>query len=129
MQNTRSTFCLLFYINRSKIKKSGKCPIVGRISIDGENRAFSTGLDIFPTEQNTNSGTVVGNSKDCISINNQIEKYKTDIENHYRNMLENKGFVTAEYLKNALRGMGTNQNSVMQEFSLFLEEKRKVLLI
>ncbi|MDR3219575.1 MAG: phage integrase SAM-like domain-containing protein [Dysgonamonadaceae bacterium] len=35
------------------------------------------------------------------------------------------GFVTAECLKNALRGIGTNHNTVMQEFSLFLEEKKK----
>ena len=33
---TRSTFKTLFYINRSKEKKNGKCPIMGRITIDGE---------------------------------------------------------------------------------------------
>lgn len=27
----RSTFKTLFYINRSKEKKNGKCPIMGRI--------------------------------------------------------------------------------------------------
>ena len=29
----RSTFKTLFYINRSKEKKNGKCPIMGRITI------------------------------------------------------------------------------------------------
>ena len=32
----RSTFKTLFYINRSKQKKNGKCPIMGRITIDGQ---------------------------------------------------------------------------------------------
>ena len=50
MQHNRSTFSILFYINRGKAKKSGKCPIVGRISIDGENTAFSTGIDILPSD-------------------------------------------------------------------------------
>lgn len=30
----RSTFNILFYINKQKIKKNGKCPIMGRISYD-----------------------------------------------------------------------------------------------
>ena len=125
MQNTRSTFGLLFYINTSKTKKSGKCPILGRISVDGENTAFSTGLDILPSDWDAGSGKVTGKSQIGTSINKQIENYKTEIEKHYRNLLESKGYVTAEYLKNTLRGIGTNKNAVIQEFSLFLEEKKK----
>jgi len=125
MQNIRSTFSLLFYINASKSKKSGKCPILGRISVDGENTAFSTGMDILPSDWDAGSGLATGKSKESLAINKQIENYKAEIEKYYRSMLENKGFVTAECLKNALRGIGTNQNTVMQEFSLFLEEKKK----
>jgi len=123
MQNKRSTFGILFYINTSKAKKSGKCPILGRISIDGENTTFSTGTDILPSGWDAGSGKATG--KENFLINKQIENYKTEIEKHYREMLETKGFVTAEILKNALRGIGTHQNTVMQEFSAFLEEKRK----
>jgi len=125
MQNTRSTFSLLFYINTSKTKKSGKCPILGRISIDGENTTFSTRMDIFPSEWNARLGKAIGKSKESFEINRQIDEYKIKVEKHYCSILENKGFVTAEYLKNALRGIGMNQNTLMQEFSLFLEEKRK----
>jgi hypothetical protein len=125
MQTNRSTFSILFYINTSKTKKSGKCPILGRISIDGENTAFSTGLDILPSDWNAGLGLVAGKSTESNAINKQIENYKVRTEQHYRNMLENKGFVTAEMLKNARRGIGTHQNTVMQEFSTFLEEKRK----
>ena len=125
MQNTRSTFGLLFYINTGKVKKSGKCPIMGRISVDGENTAFTTGMEIFPSEWNAGSGFSTGKSKENIATNRQIENYKAEIGKHYKNMLETKGFVTAECLKNALRGIGTSQNTVMQEFSLFLDEKKK----
>jgi len=123
MQNKRSTFGILFYINTSKAKKSGKCPILGRISIDSENTAFSTGMDILPSGWDAGSGKATG--KENFLINKQIENYKTEIEKHYREMLETKGFVTAEMIKNALRGIGTHQNTVIQEFSNFLEEKRK----
>jgi site-specific recombinase XerD len=125
MQNTRSTFSILFYINTGKAKKSGKCPVVGRISVDGESTAFSTGMDILPSEWNAHSGLAVGKSKENAAINKRIENYKTEVEKHYRDILVNEGFVSAECLKNALRGIGANQNTVMEEFSLFLEEKKK----
>jgi site-specific recombinase XerD len=121
MQTNRSTFSILFYINTSKTKKSGECPILGRISIDGENTAFSTGLDILPEDWNANKGLSRSNS----FVNKQIEQFRAETGRHYKNMLENKGYVTAGMLKNALRGIGINQNTVIQEFSNFLEEKKK----
>ena len=44
----RSTFKLLFYINRQKIKKNGKCPVMGRITLDGKVSQYSTGEDVQP---------------------------------------------------------------------------------
>lgn len=40
-------------------------------------------------------------------------------------MVEDKGYITAESLKNALRGIGTNRNTLMQEFAELVVEKRK----
>ena len=125
MRNTRSTFSILFYINRSKAKKSGKCPILGRISIDGENTAFSTGLDILSADWNVNLGKATNDN----SINRKLQRFRNEVEKHYRTMLETKGFVTAEMLKNALRGIGTQQNTLMQEFEVFLEEKKRSISI
>lgn len=44
----RSTFKLLFYINRQKTKKNGRCPIMGRVTIDGKMTQYTTGLEIEP---------------------------------------------------------------------------------
>ena len=44
----RSTFRLLFYINRQKIKKTGKCPVMGRITLDGKVGQYSTGEEVSP---------------------------------------------------------------------------------
>lgn len=123
MEYNRSTFSILFYLNTSKKKKSGKSPVMGRISVDGKSTAFSTGIDILPCEWNALKGLATG--KDNISVNKQIENCRTKLEEHYKTMVENQGFVTAELLKNALRGIGTAQNTVMQEFADLVEEKRK----
>jgi site-specific recombinase XerD len=123
MEYNRSTFSILFYLNTSKKKKSGKSPVMGRISVDGKSTAFSTGIDILPSEWNALKGLATG--KDNISVNKQIGNCRTKLEEYYKTMVENYGFVTAELLKNALRGIGTSQNTVMQEFADLVEEKRK----
>jgi hypothetical protein len=113
MEHNRSTFSILFYLNTSKKKKSGKCPVMGRISVDGKNTAFSTGTDIEPEQWDAGKGMASGKSEEVFALNRQIDKYKTELEKHYRDMVEKQGFVTAELLKNALRGIGTVQNTVM----------------
>ena len=57
-KTTYSTFAVLFYINRQKIKKNGLCPLMGRISINTEVAQFSTKMEIDPrcgTPRNTGS--------------------------------------------------------------------------
>jgi len=45
----RSTFNVLFYLNTSKKKKSGCCPVMGRITVDGSMNFFveDTGSGIY----------------------------------------------------------------------------------
>lgn len=41
----RSTFAVLFYLNTSKRRKDGTCPIVGRITVDANSVQFSTKMN------------------------------------------------------------------------------------
>ena len=45
----RSTFKILFYLNTSKKKKSGLCPIMGRITVDGGIAQFSLKANASPS--------------------------------------------------------------------------------
>ena len=42
MRIMRSTFSILFYINRGKIKADGTTAVMCRITIDGRNTAITT---------------------------------------------------------------------------------------
>lgn len=125
MKTNRSTFSIFFYPNTSKTKKSGTCPIVGRITVDGKNTTFSTGLEIMPDDWDSQLGTAKGQSKESVSINKQIDKFRNEISSHYNNMVNSNGYVTAEALKNAFRGIDINRNTLMQEFAELLDEKRR----
>lgn len=127
MQNNRSTFSILFYLNTSKKKKTGKCPIVGRISVDGKNTAFSTGMELFPEQWDAKQGLSIGKSKEETDINEQIEKYRYDLTGYYKTLLETKSYVTAETLKNALLRNTLHKNTLMQEFAELIEEKRQAV--
>jgi hypothetical protein len=106
MEHNRSTFSILFYLNTSKKKKNGKCPVMGRISVDGKNTAFSTGMDILPDEWDAKTGLATGKSKKADDINTEIGKLQIQLARHYKSLVESSGYVTAEALKNALRGVG-----------------------
>ena len=90
MLNNRSTFSILFYLNTSKVKKSGKCPVMGRITVDGKNTAFSTGLELFPQQWDAKQGTATGNTAEEKEVNKQINKYRNDLMKYYNTLLENK---------------------------------------
>ncbi|MGL5563886.1 MAG: Arm DNA-binding domain-containing protein [Tannerellaceae bacterium] len=60
--NIRSTFAVLFYIDKSKITKQGVCVIAGRISVDAQSVRFSTKQYIEPDRWDSKSGRAVGKS-------------------------------------------------------------------
>ena len=117
MQNNRSTFAILFYLNTSKRKKSGNCPIMGRISVDGKSSAFSTGLELSPDYWDAKQGIATGKSKEETNINRQIENYRAELIRYYKTLLDSKSYITAEILKNAIKGIGIRQNTLIQEFA------------
>ena len=49
----RSTFKILFYINRQKTKADGKTAILCRITIDGKSTAITTGEQCKSSEWNS----------------------------------------------------------------------------
>ena len=52
----RSTFKILFYINRQKTKADGRTTILCRITIDGKSAAITTGEECKPSEWNAKRG-------------------------------------------------------------------------
>ena len=44
----KSTFRVLFFLKRDKVKKNGNMPIMARITIDGKLVQFNTKLEVNP---------------------------------------------------------------------------------
>ena len=110
----------MFYINRQKVKKNGKCPIMGRITIDGKVVQYSVKEEIEPKFWDAKKGCCSGNDRKQINL--RLNDLKRDIEGCYQKSVEKNGYVTAEGIKNAIQGIGTNEVTLLKEFALMKKE-------
>ena len=103
-KNTRSTFNILFYINRSKVKADGTTAILCRISIDGKQTVLTTGIYCQPEEWNPRKGELkIGDSLNGNERkNNRLQTFCKRIEQTYEKILREQGVISAELLKNTL---------------------------
>lgn len=117
MEHTkRSTYKLLFYLKKSAPKKNGKVAIMGRITIDGKISQFSTKLEIDPKNWDLKFGRFQGKSDEARRINQNLDKVRTTIDQHYSEIFTTEGFVTPEKLKNTFLGIGVMENSLLKAY-------------
>ena len=102
----RSTFRILFYINRNKAKKNGKAAVLCRITVDGRSAVIATGEECAPEAWQTKSGET-GDRK----INLRLQALRERIEACYTTLLRREGVVSVERLK--LRLQGVNETPTM----------------
>ena len=100
----RSTFKILFYINRQKTKADGKTAILCRITIDGKSAAITTGEDCNPSEWNSKQG---------LTTDRKSNQRLHDVEKAYRDILVRDGVVSAELIKNRLQGIADNPTTLL----------------
>ena len=104
----RSTFKILFYINRQKTKADGNTAILCRITIDGKNTAITTDEECQPSEWNTKQGLTTNRK-----TNQRINEFRKLVEKTYRDILTRDGVVSVELIKNSLQGIATNPTTLL----------------
>ena len=104
----RSTFKILFYINRQKTKADGKTAILCRITIDGKSIAITTGEQCKSSEWNSRKGLTTDKK-----TNQRIGEFKELVERTYQEILINDGVVSVELLKNRLQGIATMPTTLL----------------
>lgn len=93
----RSTFSILPYINRNKVKADGTTAVLCRITIDGKSSTITTGIYCRSEDWNSNKGTIR-----TVRENNRLQEFKKSVELAYEDSLKKQNVVSAEILKNTL---------------------------
>ena len=104
----RSTFKILFYINRQKTKADGRTAILCRITIDGKSAAITTGEECKPSEWNTKQGLTTDRK-----TNQRLHEFRELVEKTYRDILVRDGVVSVELIKNHLQGIATHPTTLL----------------
>ena len=131
----RSTFKLLFYINRQKVKKNGKCPVMGRITLDGKVSQYSTGLEVEPDFWDADTGRAVVDGrkekiacekkKELVRLNDSLSALEAKARVAYKENVDNYGFVSAEIIKNAVTGKSQVKETLLALMDEHNEEYAK----
>ena len=97
-------FKVLLYLKRSGLDKSGKAPIMGRITVNRTMAQFSSKLSCTPELWNPRESRLNGKSKEAVEINAKIDKLLLAINSAFDSLLERKIDFDATDVKNAFQG-------------------------
>ena len=105
----RSTFSLLPYINRSKVKADGTTAVLCRITIDGKQTVISTGIYCRPGDWNGKKSEIKSARE-----NNRLQEYLRFISAAYEEILKSQGVISAEILKNYITLNNIHPTTLLQ---------------
>ena len=109
----RSTFKTVFYVNASK-EKNGIVPIMGRVTINGTIAQFSCKQTIPKMLWDAKGNRAKGKSKEAQAVNFALENIKAQITKHYQRISDREAYVTAEMVRNAYQGIGTEYETLLR---------------
>lgn len=105
----RSTFSILPYINKGKVKADGTTAVLCRITIDGKSSTMTTGIYCHPEDWNSRMGTIR-----TVRENNRLSEFRKSVETAYDETLKKQNAVSAETLKNALARKAVVPTTLLQ---------------
>ena len=111
----RSTFNILFYVNKSK-EKNGVVPVMGRVTINGTQSQFSCKKSIPFDMWDVKGNCAKGRSKEALQINRELDNIKAQIIKHYQHLSDREAFVTAEMVRNSYQGFGSEYETLLNAF-------------
>ena len=111
----RSTFKVLYYGNASK-EKNGIVPIMGRVTINGSVAQFRCKRTIPKELWDVKGNRAKGESKEAREINLALDNIKAHIIKHYQRLSDREAYVTAEMVRNAYQGIGTEYETLLGAF-------------
>ena len=122
----RATFSVLFYANKSKVK-DGIVPVMGRITINGTQSQFSCKRTIPLSLWDAKGNCAKGRTREALDLNRDLDNIKAQIIKHYQHLSDREAFVTAEMVRNAYQGFGSEYETLLRAFDKDCESlKRRV---
>lgn len=118
-------FKVLLYLKKSRPDKSGKAPIMGRITVNRSMVQFSCKLSCTPDLWNPRESRLNGKSNEAVEVNAKLDKLLLSIHTAFDTLVERKMNFDAEEIKNLFQGSLETQMTLLAMTDIICEELRK----
>ena len=115
-------FKVLLYLKKSGLDKSGKAPIMGRITVNRTMAQFGCKLSCTPNLWNPRESRLNGKSKEAVETNAKIEKLLLAVNAAFESLLERKQEFDATAVKDMLQGSMEKQMTLLKQFDRINED-------
>lgn len=118
----RQTFNVLFFIRKTKLKKSGETPIMLRITIEGQLTELQLKRDVMPTQWNQAKERCTGKNATSVEINRYLQSVKLRLLDIHREMEDAGKLINPMEVKRRFLGLDEKH---MMFFKVFQEHNNK----
>ncbi len=109
--DNKNTYSTAFILRTSR-SKGKTAPIYCRITVNGQRTEFSIKRSVAINKWD--NGKVKSNNEEAKSLKAYLRQVEAKLFEHYRDLLANNIFMTAEDIKNAYLGLEKQQHSLLE---------------
>ena len=114
---------VLLYLKKSGLDKSGKAPIMGRITLGRNVAQFSCKLSCNPELWNPRESRVNGKSREAVEINGRLESLLLSVQSAYQALLSKGCPFDAADVKELFQGSVQTRCMLIERLDMLIKEK------
>ena len=114
---------VLLYLKKSGLDKSGKAPIMGRITIGRSIAQFSCKLSCNPDVWNPRESRMDGKSREAVEENGRLENLLLSIQSAYQSLLTRDCPFDATDVKEQFQGSVQTRCMLIERLDMLIKEK------
>ena len=114
---------VLLYLKKSGLDKSGKAPIMGRITIGRSIAQFSCKLSCNPDLWNPRESRMNGKSREAVEINGKLENLLLSIQSAYQSLITKGCPFDATDVKEQFQGSVQARCMLIERLDMLIKEK------
>ena len=114
---------VLLYLKKSGLDKSGKAPIMGRITIGRSIAQFSCKLSCNPDLWNSHESRMDGKSREAVEVNGRLENLLLSVQSAYQSLLSKGCRFDATDIKEQFQGSVQTRCMLIERLDILIKEK------
>lgn len=123
----KQTFNVLFFVRRTKLKKTGDTPIMLRITIEGRLAEMQLKRDVKPNLWNQAKERCTGKDSASLEINRYLESVKLRLFEIHRKMEEDGKLINPMEIKRKFLGLDEEHKMFFQVFQEHNDKCRELI--